>query len=235
MPESGFSFSSLVAVGASTALAMVIAHLVLLKRDDAKVKEEKSSAKDRRNSQRRKKNALAEESDDSSADSASDVPAPPSAHPAQRQRRNGGVAKRETGMIPSASDNDLPLLASEYGFSMEDAFTHAEQHKSAKLSRNPREVLELLQKGNARFWTGQATRPEVSAFQRRGLIKQQFPTIAVLGCSDSRVPVEIVFDQGLGDMFVIRVAGNHLDTATHASLQYAILHLKVKVVVVLGH
>jgi len=64
---------------------------------------------------------------------------------------------------------------------------------------------------------------------------KQFPSVAVLGCSDSRVPVEIVFDQGLGDMFVVRVAGNCLDTATTASLDYAVHHLKVKVVLVLGH
>merc|ERR1719213_647354 len=118
---------------------------------------------------------------------------------------------------------------------MEDARAHAEEIASAKSLRSPREVLEDLQKGNARFWMGVATRPEKSAFERRALIVQQYPSVAVLGCSDSRVPVEIVFDQGLGDLFVVRVAGNHLDTATHASLQYAILHLKVKVVVVLGH
>merc|ERR550514_1379463 len=75
----------------------------------------------------------------------------------------------------------------------------------------------------------------MSAFERRALIKSQFPSVALLGCSDSRVPVEIVFDQGLGDMFVVRVAGNVLDTATSASLQYAVVHLKVKVLVVLGH
>jgi len=95
--------------------------------------------------------------------------------------------------------------------------------------------LAELQRGNARFWTNRAMRPERSAFERRGLISKQFPSVAVLGCSDSRVPTEIVFDQGLGDLFVIRVAGNCLDTATLASLQYAIHHLKVKVVVVLGH
>merc|ERR1712217_978106 len=76
---------------------------------------------------------------------------------------------------------------------------------------------------------------EKNAFERRALIMKQFPSVAVLGCSDSRVPVEIVFDQGLGDMFVVRVAGNCLDTSTRASLDYAVDHLKVKVVVVLGH
>merc|ERR1712087_91128 len=87
----------------------------------------------------------------------------------------------------------------------------------------------------ARFWMGQATRPEKSAFERRALISKQFPSVAVLSCADSRVPVEIVFDQGLGDMFVVRVAGNCLDTTTTASLQYAVSHLKVKVLIVMGH
>merc|ERR1719436_832501 len=99
----------------------------------------------------------------------------------------------------------------------------------------PWEILAELQRGNARFWMNCANRPERSAFERRGLISKQFPSVAVLGCSDSRVPTEIVFDQGLGDLFVIRVAGNALDTATLASLQYAVHHLKVKLVLVLGH
>ena len=59
---------------------------------------------------------------------------------------------------------------------------------------SPAEVLTSLQKGNSRFWTGTATRPEVSAFERRALIKQQFPSTAILGCADSRVPCEIVFE-----------------------------------------
>merc|ERR1712070_91872 len=99
----------------------------------------------------------------------------------------------------------------------------------------PSEVLAQLQRGNARFWMGKATRPEKSAFERRAMIMAQFPTVAILGCSDSRVPIEIVFDQGLGDVFVIRVAGNCLDTATGASLEYAVCHLKVKVLIVMGH
>merc|ERR1712137_1531113 len=75
----------------------------------------------------------------------------------------------------------------------------------------------------------------MGAFERRSLIMKQFPSVAILGCSDSRVPVEIVFDQGLGDMFVIRVAGNCMDTTTTASMLYAVKHLKVKVLVVMGH
>merc|ERR1740139_1932389 len=103
------------------------------------------------------------------------------------------------------------------------------------MARYPTEILAELQRGNVRFWTNSARRPEASAFERRALISKQFPSVAILGCADSRVPTEIVFDQGLGDLFVVRVAGNALDTATLASLQYAVHHLKVKMVIVLGH
>mmetsp|Transcript_72353 Transcript_72353/g.200548 ORF Transcript_72353/g.200548 Transcript_72353/m.200548 type:complete len:305 (-) Transcript_72353:238-1152(-) len=121
------------------------------------------------------------------------------------------------------------------GFSMEEARKHADTSQARALARPPQEVFEDLQRGNARFWTGAAVRPEASAFERRALISKQSPVVAILGCSDSRVPTEIIFDQGLGDIFVVRVAGNALDTATLASLQYAVHHLKVKVLVVLGH
>merc|ERR1712050_458331 len=117
----------------------------------------------------------------------------------------------------------------------EQARSMADASQAVAMTRSPGVVLAELQRGNVRFWTGQATRPEKSAFERRALISKQFPSVAVLCCSDSRVPVEIVFDQGLGDMFVIRVAGNCLDTATSASLQYAVHHLKVKVLIVMGH
>jgi len=121
------------------------------------------------------------------------------------------------------------------GFSMEEARDKADAgHEKAK-AIPPAQVLSALQKGNARFWMGTSHRHETSAFERRALISKQFPLTAILGCSDSRVPTEIVFDQGLGDMFVVRVAGNCLDNTTTASLQYAVYHLKVKVLVVLGH
>merc|ERR1719284_370870 len=111
---------------------------------------------------------------------------------------------------------------------MEEALNMANAGQAAAMARSPQEVLAELQQGNVRFWTGQSTRPERSAFERRALISKQFPSTAILGCSDSRVPTEIVFDQGLGDMFVVRVAGNCLDRTTTGSLQYAVLHLNVK-------
>jgi len=121
------------------------------------------------------------------------------------------------------------------GFTMAEARQHNDKMKSKFLELTPLEVLQNLQRGNARFWTGTANRPEVNAFQRRALIMQQFPSTAILGCSDSRVPTELIFDQPLGELFVVRVAGNALGLAPKASLQYAINHLKVKVLLVLGH
>eukprot|EP00928_Gymnodinium_smaydae_P018963 TRINITY_DN1722_c0_g1_i1.p1 TRINITY_DN1722_c0_g1~~TRINITY_DN1722_c0_g1_i1.p1 ORF type:complete len:374 (-),score=57.13 TRINITY_DN1722_c0_g1_i1:127-1248(-) len=141
----------------------------------------------------------------------------------------------KTYAASAPEDIDEPLPAGWEGFSMEEARQQADSDQQRAMARSPAEVLALLQRGNARFWMGAATRPEKSAFERRALISKQFPCVAVLGCSDSRVPVEIVFDMGLGDMFVIRVAGNCLDTSTMASLQYAIHHLHVKVVIVMGH
>mmetsp|Transcript_88591 Transcript_88591/g.255543 ORF Transcript_88591/g.255543 Transcript_88591/m.255543 type:complete len:341 (+) Transcript_88591:76-1098(+) len=137
--------------------------------------------------------------------------------------------------ISGEPDNETIRSMAWEGFSMEEAKAHADAEHSRAAARTPSEVLAELQRGNARFWTGSATRPEASAFERRALISKQFPCVAILGCSDSRVPTEIIFDQGLGDIFVVRVAGNALDVGTTASLQYAVNHLKVKVLVVLGH
>lgn len=89
--------------------------------------------------------------------------------------------------------------------------------------------------GNSRFASGQAEHPWQDLETRESLIDGQHPDAAVLSCSDSRVPPEIVFDQGLGDMFTVRTAGQTLDDAVIASLEYAVTHLGVSVLVVLGH
>lgn len=136
------------------------------------------------------------------------------------------------------ADDEITRVMSfnEYqGFSMEDSHDFAKRAMSQVREKPPREVLQDLQKGNTRFWMGISERPELSAFERRALIVQQFPTVAVLGCSDSRVPVELVFDCALGDMFVVRIAGNTLRISTLASLEYAVKHLEVKVIIIMGH
>jgi carbonic anhydrase len=148
--------------------------------------------------------------------------------------RQGSSSRGKSRGDPSALIENV-MEADWQGFSMAEARKHAEATSAKIKEQTPAEVLSSLQRGNTRFWMGVAQRPELSAFERRALLAKQFPTVAVLGCADSRVPVEIVFDRGLGDMFVVRVAGNLLDTSTLASLQYAVHHLKVKVVMVLGH
>lgn len=115
--------------------------------------------------------------------------------------------------------------------SMEDV---VKSHETSPRSV-PADVLKELKAGNTRFWTGTANRPELSAMERRALILQQEPKVAVIGCADSRVPVEIILDQGLGDVFVMRAAGNlYMDTLA-GSLDYAIHKLNVPLVVVMGH
>jgi carbonic anhydrase len=94
---------------------------------------------------------------------------------------------------------------------------------------------QRLLEGNKRFVTGESAHGHASKVWRKRLTAGQKPFAAILGCSDSRVPVELVFDQGFGDLFVIRVAGNVISTDVLGSLQYAWHHLHVPLLVVLGH
>jgi carbonic anhydrase len=98
------------------------------------------------------------------------------------------------------------------------------------------EALELLRAGNLRFATDGATRRKTMSRRRRiELAQGQEPFATILGCSDSRVPSEIVFDQGLGDLFVIRVAGNIVAPSQVASIEFAAEKFDTRLVVVLGH
>ena len=89
--------------------------------------------------------------------------------------------------------------------------------------------------GNRRFAEGKAEHPWQDAETRESLIDRQTPDAAVLACSDSRVPPEIIFDAGLGDLFTVRNAGHMVDDAAIASLEYAVDTLHVSLLVVLGH
>lgn len=97
------------------------------------------------------------------------------------------------------------------------------------------EALELLLAGNARFVAGRPRHDHESLRRRAMLAGGQHPFAVVLGCADSRVPPELIFDAGLGDLFVIRVAGNVAGTDEAGSIEYAIAHLETKLVLVLGH
>jgi carbonic anhydrase len=94
---------------------------------------------------------------------------------------------------------------------------------------------EALSQGNARFVKGEVVQPRRELERLRSLASAQAPYVAILSCADSRVPVEIVFDEGFGDLFVVRVAGNVATAVEIASLEYAVAVLGVKAVMVLGH
>lgn len=110
-----------------------------------------------------------------------------------------------------------PVLASEYKNLSADA------------------ALQKLQQGNERFVKFNLKHPNQTKARRLELVKGQHPFVTVLSCSDSRVPTELIFDQGLGDIFVIRNAGNVLDEHVIGSIEYSVEHLGVNLIVVMGH
>jgi carbonic anhydrase len=98
------------------------------------------------------------------------------------------------------------------------------------------EALQRLREGNRRFTAGTSGSDALPAHARRAeLTAGQQPFAIILGCSDSRVPAEIVFDQGLGDLFVIRVAGNIVAPSQIGSIEFAAARYETRLVVVLGH
>jgi len=97
------------------------------------------------------------------------------------------------------------------------------------------QALQRLLEGNARFVAGQSSHPDQSNERRAALAGGQSPFAIVLTCSDSRVAPELFFDQGLGDLFVIRNAGNVLDDHVIGSMEYAVEHLHAPLIIVVGH
>lgn len=100
---------------------------------------------------------------------------------------------------------------------------------------SPQEALNKLTEGNKRFATGNSIHPNRYEETKNELINRQKPFVAVLSCSDSRVPVEIIFDAGLGDIFSVRTAGHVLSKEVIGSLEYAVKSLGVKLILILGH
>jgi carbonic anhydrase len=149
----------------------------------------------------------------------------------------GLVAKGQTtAPTPTAPSLDTNLQDPKIADAVKRGATMEEIAKlQDPIARSPQEALRALKTGNSRFFGGQARRPELSAAERRAQVLGQTPFAVILGCSDSRVPTEIIFDQSLGSLFITRVAGNIVDTATTGSIEYAVGHLKTHLVVVMGH
>ncbi len=104
----------------------------------------------------------------------------------------------------------------------------------ATKSLTPDTALAKLLEGNQRFASQKAIQPNQGVFRLQEVAREQHPFAAILGCADSRVPVEILFDRGLGDLFTIRVAGNVATPEEIGSLEYAAL-LGTQIILVLGH
>ena len=125
-------------------------------------------------------------------------------------------------------------------FGLAILFVQCGQKGTAELQEtapdSPQQALELLLEGNGRYTSGIAVHPNVNMERVTQTAPHQAPFAAVVGCSDSRVPVELLFDRGIGDIFVIRTAGNNVGgDMVMGSVEYAIEHLGVQVLLVLGH
>ena len=100
---------------------------------------------------------------------------------------------------------------------------------------DPRVAIKKLMGGNKRFVEGKSIKPRQDMETIKKLENGQAPFATIVGCSDSRVPNEMIFDQGIGDLFIIRTAGQVSAAASYGSMEFAVLKLKTKLIVVLGH
>lgn len=121
------------------------------------------------------------------------------------------------------------------GAASQFASAEATSASAENVPANALEALARLQQGNQRFVSGKPRYPHTELKWRREIEQVQKPIATILSCSDSRVPPELLFDQGFGDLFVIRVAGHVIDPSTLGSLQYALVHLHTPLFLVLGH
>lgn len=116
-----------------------------------------------------------------------------------------------------------------------DPHAPAAGHAAGPPSVSPEEALARLMNGNARYVDGYAAHPHGDRPRRLEVATGQRPFATILACADSRVAPELIFDQGLGDLFVIRVAGNVVDDAVLASIEYSVIHLGSTLIMALGH
>ncbi len=109
------------------------------------------------------------------------------------------------------------------------------ENSNVKINEDNLSSLQILIEGNKRFFTEQSVHPNETLNHIKLLKNGQHPSTVIVSCSDSRVSPELIFDQGLGDIFSIRTAGNVIGEYELASIEYAVEHLKCELIVVLGH
>ena len=99
----------------------------------------------------------------------------------------------------------------------------------------PKQAMERLMRGNSRYVRDDLEHPNRTSERREAMVSRQTPYAIILGCADSRVAPEIIFDEGIGDLFVVRVAGNVLGPLELESIKYAVLYLYSSIILVMGH
>ena len=137
-----------------------------------------------------------------------------------------------TAVIAKAADKDVSALDAKKTAGQEGLVSAKAVDKDVL---NPDQALQRLISGNQHYASAQFTHPNQMSKRRMELCSGQHPFATIIGCSDSRVPPEIIFDQGLGDLFIIRVAGNVVDDLVLGSIEYAADHLHTPLIMVLGH
>ena len=160
-----------------------------------------------------------------------------SARSEDREARGvGGLGELpRRGFLAALGWGSLAAGLTALGAPLRTAAAASGGHAAPTPGLTPDEALKRLMAGNERYVARKARHPNQTAARRAEMTKGQHPFAIVLGCADSRVPPENVFDQGLGDLFVVRVAGNIADDAGIGSIEYAVEHLGVRLVLVLGH
>ncbi|MBP7934257.1 MAG: tetratricopeptide repeat protein [Phycisphaerae bacterium] len=164
---------------------------------------------------------------------------------------HGSSSGHGSSVAAGASQQKAKASGTSHGSSAAGTAGHGEPAKPASAATDPghnatttapaevltgAEILKRLAEGNARFATGKSQHPNADAIRRAVTASQgQKPIATVVACSDSRVPVEILFDEGIGDLFVVRVAGNVCDTDEIGSIEYGTEHLETPLLLILGH
>jgi len=149
---------------------------------------------------------------------------------------DAAIARQEVPLTapakPEHEEHSSPAHSTEGHQKLKTPATHSTHTEP---TTSPWETLASLMEGNRRFVSGNLQHPAQTVERREELAKGQHPKAIVLSCSDSRVPPEILFDQGLGDIFVVRTAGEVAEPSAVASIEYAVEHLGANLIFVLGH
>ena len=154
----------------------------------------------------------------------------------RKQRENGFTSPHRKGRIMNRLAKQLMCVCCLILLAQGVPISEATQQQVKK--PGPDAVLKMLKEGNRRFYSGKATYPHLSAARLALAGKEDqgnYAYATIITCSDSRVPVELVFDAGVMDIFVVRVAGNVCDTDEAGSIEYGLAHVRTPVFVMLGH